>query len=395
MADLLTSARDATGNVDGEPRPLLVGAVLAGAVSAVSVLLACLAVGVAGWFASGAADRTGSADALRVGADAWLLGQGAQLDLAAAHITVVPLGLTVLCALVCQRSGRWARHGSAAPGWRGGLLAAAVMAGAYGVVAAATAMVASTSQVHPRPSAALAGGFVLAFLAGGAGLVSAPDRSLRSRLPEPVAAVTTGAAATVLLVVVASAVVLTGGLLRGFGAAANVLAGLHVDSVGALLYTVVVAGVAPNAVLLTGGYLLGPGFQVGVGTLVSPTAVSLGPVPAFPLLAALPDGGPTPWWTLLLLGVPVLAAAAAAVLMLRRHPVRGYEIGALRGLAAGVGGGVLFSVLATVASGSVGPGRMSEVGVGLLEVLPAAALSLGLGGVLGGLLGTWRERRRS
>ena len=109
MADLLTSARDATGNVDGEPRPLLVGAVLAGAVSAASVLLACLAVGVAGWFASGAADRTGSADALRVGADAWLLGQGAHLDLAAAHITVVPLGLTVLCAWVCRRAGRWAR----------------------------------------------------------------------------------------------------------------------------------------------------------------------------------------------------------------------------------------------------------------------------------------------
>jgi len=38
---------------------------------------------------------------------------------------------------------------------------------------------------------------------------------------------------------------------------------------------------------------------------------------------------------------------------------------------------------------------MSEVGVGLLEVLPAAVLSLGLGGVLGGLLGTWWERRRA
>ena len=395
MADLLTSAPDATGTVGGEPRPLPVGAVLAGAVAAVSVLLGCLAVGVAGWFVSGAADRVGSADALRAGADAWLLGQGSHLDLAAAHITVVPLGLTLLCAWACHRAGRWARRGSATPGWRGGSLAAAAMAGTYGAVAAVTAMVASTSEVHPRPTAAFAGGFVLAFLAGGAGLLSAPDRSLRSRLPEPMAACATGAAASVLLLVVASAVTLTGGLLHGFGAAANVLAGLHVDSVGALLYTVVVAGVAPNAVLLTGGYLLGPGFQVGVGTVVSPTAVSLGPVPAFPLLAAMPGEGPTPWWTLLLMGVPVLAAAAAAVLMLRRHPVRGYEIGALRGLATGIGGGVAFSVLATVASGSVGPDRMSEVGVGLLEVLPAAVLSLGLGGVLGGLLGTWWERRRA
>lgn len=395
MADLLTSAPDATGTAPGEPRPLPVGAAVAGALAAVSVLLACLAVGVAGWFFSGASDRVGSANALRVGADAWLLGQGSHLDLSAAHITVVPLGLTLLCAWACHRAGRWARHGTAVPGWRGGLPAAAAMAGTYGAVAATTALVASAGGVHPRPAAAFAGGFALAFLAGGAGLLSAPDRSLRSRLPEPVAACATGAAASVLLLVVASAVVLTGGLLHRFGAAANVLAGLHVDSVGALLYTLVVAGVTPNAVLLTGGYLLGPGFQVGVGTVVSPTAVSLGPVPAFPLLAALPEDGPAPWWTLLLIGVPVLAAAAGAVLMLRRHPVRGYEIGALRGLAAGVGGGVLFAVLATLASGSVGPDRMSQIGVRLLDVLPAAALSLGLGGALGGLVGTWWERRRS
>ena len=393
MVDLLTSARDETGSADGEPRPLAVGAVLTGAVAAVAVLLACLAVGVAGWFFSGADGGTGSADALRVGADAWLLAQGAHLDLASTHVTVVPLGLTVLCAWVCHRLSRWARGGSPAPGWRAGWLSAALLAGGYGAVAAATALVASTSQAHPRPSAAFVGGFVLAFLAGGAGLTS--DRTWRSRLPAPVAATLTGATATVLLMVAASALVLCGGLLRGFGAAANVLSGLHVDTAGALLYTVVVAGVAPNAALLTGCYLLGPGFQVGVGTAVTPTGVALGPVPAFPLLAALPGDGPAPWWTLLLMGVPVLAAGAAAVLMLRRHPVRGYETGALRGLAAGVGGGVLFAVLATVASGSVGPDRMSEIGVGLLEVLPAAVLSLGLGGVLGGLVGTWWVRRRA
>ena len=34
---------------------------------------------------------------------------------------------------------------------------------------------------------------------------------------------------------------------------------------------------------------LGPGFTVGSHTLVAPTAVALGPLPMFPLLAALPE----------------------------------------------------------------------------------------------------------
>ena len=62
--------------------------------------------------------------------------------------------------------------------------------------------------------------------------------------------------------------------------------------------------VAPNLALLGSAYLLGPGFAFGTGTTVSPTAVSLGAVPAFPVLAALPNEGPTPGWLVVLMGVP-------------------------------------------------------------------------------------------
>jgi hypothetical protein len=395
MADLLTSERAADDSAAGALRPLAVGAAVGGLVASVSVLLACLAVAIGGWFASGAAEQASTADALRVGADAWLLGLGAHLDLADAHVTVVPLGLSLVSAWVCYRTGRWARRGVAAPDVGTGWLAAVVMAVVYGAVAAVIATTASTEAAHPHPILAFAGGFVLAFLSGGAGLMSDPERPWRARLPEPVAATATGALGAVLVTVAVCALVLAVALLHGFGAAANVLSGLGVDPVGALLYTVVISCVAPNAVLLTGSYLLGAGFSVGVGTVVSPTAVSLGPVPAFPLLAALPDDGPTPDWEPLLMGLPVLAAAAAAVLALRRHPVRRYDLGALRGLAGGLGGGVLLALLASLAGGSVGPGRMSEVGVGLGHVLPLAVLSLAVGGVIGGLVGTWLVRRRA
>ena len=55
---------------------------------------------------------------------------------------------------------------------------------------------------------------------------------------------------------------------------------------------------------------------------------------------------------------------------------------------------MLFSVLAAVAGGSVGAGRIARWASGSSKVLPPLR-SLGVGGVLGGLVGTWWARRRS
>jgi len=183
-------------------------------------------------------------------------------------------------------------------------------------------------------------------------------------------------------------------LLLDFGSAANMLSRLGVDVSDGLLFTLLVATVAPNASLLGGSYLLGPGFVVGTGTLVSPAVVVLGPLPTFPLLAALPDNGAAPTWTTLLAAVPVVVAALAAAGMLRRFPVPDYEVGALRGLGAGVLGAALFTLAAFLAGGSVGPGRMSDVGPLLGQTLVAGAAAMGVGGLIGGLLMTWWTRRR-
>ena len=166
------------------------------------------------------------------------------------------------------------------------------------------------------------------------------------------------------------------------------------DVSGGLLYTLLVAAVAPNAVLLTGSYLLGPGFAVGTGTLVSPASVVLGPVPAFPLLAALPSPGTPPDWFAGLVALPVLAAALGVVVMQRRHPVFSYEAGAARGLGSGLAGGLLVTAAVALAGGSVGPGRMSDVGAPLLDTLIAATVAMGVGGLFGGVVVTWWARRR-
>lgn len=396
MTDLLTRRPTGARPAGAPRRPLAIGAALAGAVAAGSVLLGCMAVALAGWFASDAASYGDTRDAIRVGADAWLLAHGSHLQLSGAGITLVPLGLTLVCVYVAFRLGRWAALTSAEEGAGTVLFGAIVLAGVYGVATVLTAVLASDVVAEPNLGLAFCGGFAVAFLGGGAGIAagSRSGSSWWTRLPERVRAVLLGASACVLLLAAASAVALAVALLLHLGSAATVLSQLHVDTAGGLLYTVVVAAVTPNAVLLTGSYLLGPGFAVGTGSLVSSTSVFLGPVPAFPLLAALPRSGPAPWWAALLTGVPVLCAAVAAFAMVRRYPRPAYDSGAVRGLCAGLGGGLLLAALVALAGGSVGPGRMRDVGALWPDTLVAALVTMAVGGLLGGLLGTWRARRR-
>ncbi|HEX6517882.1 MAG TPA: DUF6350 family protein [Nocardioidaceae bacterium] len=399
MTDLLTrrsTGRGPTGPGVARRSPAF-AATLAGLLASGGVLFGCMVVALTGWFSADAGAHGETTDALRVGADAWLLAHGSSLELPEATVTVVPLALTLLCGYVAYRLGRWAAADAAVHDLPAAVTGTTVLAGVYGVVAVLTAVLASTEVAQPHLGRAFVGGFVLAFAAGGSGIASRGGlgRVWAARVPAPARVVLVGSLSVVRLVWVASFAVMLVALLLDLGAAANVLAQLHTDVAGGLLYTLVVASVLPNAALLTTAYLVGPGFAVGAGTLVSPSVVVLGPVPAFPLLAALPDEGPAPWWAQALVGVPVLLAAAAAATTLRRYPVPEYPAGAACGAGAGVVGGLLLGLLCSVAGGSVGPGRMADVGADLLSVAPMAMLATGVGGLVGGLVTTWWLRRHT
>lgn len=404
MTSLLDPPSTASGRAPdpgGRPlRPLALGAAVAGAVSSGAVLLGCMGLALVGWFASDAGGHGTTRDALRVATDGWLLGQGSNLHLStgavSATVTAMPLGLTLFCVYVAHRLGVWAATTSAVEDLRSLGLGAVVMAGVYALVALVCAVVASTPTAEMSLLGAFGGAFLIALLGGGTGLVRGAHNVVdwRARVPESVRAIAAGAIATVLLLVVASSVLVAVTLLLDLGTAANVLSRLHADVSGGLLYTALVAMVAPNAVLLSGSYLLGPGFALGTGTLVSPASVVLGPVPAFPLLAALPAPGTPPDWLAGLVAAPVVAAVIGAVLMLRRHPVLSYEAGAARGLGSGVVAGVLTTALVALAGGAVGPGRMSDIGAPLLDTLVSATVAMGVGGLVAGVGATVWARRR-
>ena len=113
------------------------------------------------------------------------------------------------------------------------------------------------------------------------------------------------------------------------------------------------------------GWPPGPGFFVGAGTLVSVHGVTLGAVPALPLLAALPDTQAVPLIAFVSQAVPALAGLVAG-----RHgrPLvrrRGRRVGRGRADRAASPGsllGVVSGVLVLVAGGSLGDGALAEVG---------------------------------
>ncbi|MGC5276343.1 DUF6350 family protein, partial [Escherichia coli] len=62
-------------------------------------------------------------------------------------------------------------------------------------------------------------------------------------------------------------------------------------------------------------YTTGAGFALGTGTTVAPQAVELGPVPALPVLGALPSGAGEAF--LAVLAVPLLAGIIAGWWLMR------------------------------------------------------------------------------
>ncbi|HEU4567716.1 MAG TPA: DUF6350 family protein [Marmoricola sp.] len=378
-------------------RPLPVSAALAGAAAAGSTLVVCLALALTGWFLADAGAHGQTTDALRVGADAWLLGHGAALTVAGSPVGIVPLGLSLVLAVACFRAGRWAGSSSQPVSDDRSLAVGVVTATAvHVVVAVVTAILAADPGVTGLGlGRATAGAVLLSLVAGGLGQAVGTGRlhAWLSRCPGSLRGALDGALRSAGLLLLAAGVLVLGMLVAGWGEAASVMSRLHLDVGDGLMYLLVNVTVLPNAVLLGVAWLLGPGFAIGTGTVVSTSAVALGPVPAFPLLAALPGEGTPPGWLAGSVAVPVLAAAIGAALAQQRRPTTAWDSGLLRGFGSGLGAAVVVSVLVALAGGPMGTGRMADIGAPEAQVAISALATLGGGGLLGGAVTTWWQRR--
>ena len=385
MTDLLsrTERSSASATPSTAPPPWLTGAG-AGAAAAAAGLVSCLGVAVVGWLSGEGGSMTG---ALRVGAAAWLLGHGAAITTAGAQVTIAPLGLTLLSLLLVWYAARLASAASGVDAPRGVGMVGAAAGFSYAAVVCAVALGMSEpgTSVSVIRAAAVAG-----LLAGGAACVAAArrcgvDHALLDRLPPDVAPALHGAAVGLAAMLGVSALTLVASLIGHGEALAQMLGALDLGLAGSLLLLLGCLLLLPNATLFAASVLLGPGLAVGTGTQVTLTAVDVGAVPAVPWFAAVPDPGAMPVWATVLAALPVLCGVVAGALAVRGRQVDGHRHACLSGGLAGALAGSALGALVAVSGGSIGPGRMAEVGPRPLSCLAVAVVVMGVGGVLGGL----------
>ncbi|MGH3478525.1 MAG: cell division protein PerM, partial [Nocardioidaceae bacterium] len=307
MVDLLsrTASRPSSDGSDVAPAPSWLAGIVAGVVMAAAGVIAAMGLAVLGWLGGGGGSVTG---ALRVGADAWLLGHGSGLRIDGGTIEAIPLGLTFVVGWLSLRAGRWAARTAEATRPVDAATVAATYAAAYSVGVLGVALLASQPGAEPLLVRALAVSAVLAAGSAGIGAASQLDdqATLRERVPEEARAVWIGALSGALTLLAGGALALVVSLLFHLSALRALLVALDPGLLGGLLLILVSLAVLPNVVLFSVAVLLGPGLSIGTGTSVTLSEVSAGPMPAIPWLAAVPNPGTQPAALSALAAIPLL-----------------------------------------------------------------------------------------
>lgn len=320
-----------------------------------------LAIVLLAWFGAGG-DTTAPGAAVRFAGAVWLLGHGIAFHTAIGPVSLVPLPLT---AVIVWRLVRAGQHTTRAVGARTRVVpqvVAAIGLG-YAAVGGAVALAVSTSDVAVRPAYAFSGCGVVALLSAlvGAWHETGAWRRGWRRLTWVARAAVRYGTLSAAAVLAAGAAVCGAAIAVRWRVAADLYASYGGGAATAAGLTLVCLLYAPTASVWAASYLVGPGFAVGTGTTVSLVDVSLGHLPALPLLAGLPPG-PAPPAAGLLLGVPVAAGALAGAFAARRHPDAGWRQLISAVALCGPVCGLLLAATAWTASGALGAGRLSLLG---------------------------------
>lgn len=199
-----------------------------------------------------------------------------------------------------------------------------------------------------------------------------------------------GAIAAAGLITVAS-LVTTAAIVTSFADIITLYEGLHTEVLGGVAVTIGQLALLPNIVVWVASWLIGPGFAIGTGSAVSPLATTLGPIPAIPILGALP-GGEFAFGFVGLLAPIVVGFLVAAVLGPRiAGELRRREL-AIVAVGIGATAATIIGLLAWTSAGSAGPGRLMDVGPQPWIVAAWACVEFSLAAGLG-LLASARPER--
>lgn len=383
----------------GAVRPLVVTGGIAACAVVVAGLVILTPLVLAGWIAA-PHDGIGLPGVLRVATGLWLAAHHVGFALhGAGRIGMLPLGLVLIPGALLWRAGRWVvRTGQLSRLSEVGY-AALALAAPYAVLCGALALASRSLLVVPSLPQAVVAGFLIAFCAGGLGGAHAlaPWGRLARLLPPRPRSVVVGTAGSLAVLGAAGAILAGGSLAAHLSEFRTLNDALGAGAVGSVLLLLAQLVYVPNAVGWAVCFMLGPGFAFGAGTVVAPTGAALGPLPMFPLLAALPAGahGSMPGWaSAAALAVPYLAGVFGGVLLVRTAPSPAAETAPLWGFACGVATGCVTGVLAAFSGGPLGSGRLTAVGPSGWQAGVVAALEVGVAAAVAAGIANWLRLRR-
>jgi hypothetical protein len=312
-----------------------------------------------------------------------LLGNGVSARIGDIPVTLVPWGATALSAFMLSMFAAAATRRTRDDEAVGAGLIGVATTGAYLVPVLMVAVFMGEPWQQPGHWAA-----VVAVLTGSAylGGSRALGGGLTDALPGWLRSVPRAVVGAQLVMLAAGAAVLLTGLLRHLDRVQALFEALGPGVAGGIALLMIQLAFVPNAFVWSASYALGAGFSLGTGSVVAPAGTELGILPGIPMLGALPASGPGDvaqlWW----LGAGVLAGAVAAWIVVRSRPAARFDETSLVGGLAGVLSGLLFSGLAWAASGDLGALRLADLGPRLLPLLIMGVTTMGLAGMITGLL---------
>ena len=335
--------------------------------------------------------------AFRAAADFWLLSHGTRLVIPAGEIlgvavptfviSLIPLGMTILFARLYYNAGKRFLVATALwPGWLGGVTVFGAAALGISTLAFDEAVYPVTWQGVVLPTLLF---FVFQFLGSVFGrpdilfdgdvLDQAPERdrirralnnfrlklhwSIRSLIGPALRA---GTAITAMLLMVSSFTIAVLIAVNWIDIT-RLYESVQVSVLGAIVLTAGQLAILPNVIIYGAAWFTGVGFSIGTGSLISPLGSQVGPLPAVPILGALPVGQLE--FGMVAIVVVLLAAFIATVMIRRSADEIRFEFATAWSAAISLGASIALvaslqlGFLAVISSGGAGPGRLSEVGV--------------------------------
>lgn len=411
------------------PMPLwLQGVFELGQAAVISALLVVLAV-AAVWLTGGFANRTAES-AARLAGQGWLVMHGVPLVLefpagvagaeaVSGLMQVIPLGLILVPLMLAWRAGRRLARASYTDQLWQALLGALVT---YSAIGAGVAYASATSNA----SAPLVAGVLIPPVSAGIGLITGAYREAGawSRLVGVDVAAWVGRTSqhsrwagsyawsvlrsgflAVMVALCLSAALLAVAIGLNWAGIAAVYERIDGGIAGASVMTLFQLGLLPNLAVWAMSWSTGAGFALGTGSSLTPLASTVGPLPALPILGALPAGVLEYGYTAL--AVPVVAGLLAGWWFFREgenhfeewlvlHSGRRWLTSTASTLALavliGITAGLIGAVVALLSRASLGLGRFTDLGPDPLAVGLWLALEVAVGAILGHAVGPLLER---